>query len=167
MVLGHTQLDISAAIHLYFLNTRQYVACIMPGGKKHFQHSWLTSTDTDVNGQVLSSWCRDGKDSYHGFCVYRSCQVNCDKSGRLQIVQHAKQVKHQKAVKFRTDRNQGRPVFKSPPSTSSASITSATVNLAATSSASPKCLNLIHWTKVRLHSPNNYKESALQAHLAG
>ena len=85
----------------------------------------------------MVSW-REGFVSWLFFCIYCCCQARCDNTGRSRIMQLAQQVKHQKAVKFRIDGNQGKLAFKSLPSTSYATTTSATVRLAATSSASVK-----------------------------
>lgn len=64
----------------------------MPGGKTHFKNIWLGSVD--ANGQTLNTWCRPGKDMYHGYCRYCDIDIKCDNSGKFQIIQHARQQKH-------------------------------------------------------------------------
>ena len=81
----------------------------MPGGRTHFQNAWLISID--ANGHTLGTWCRAGKDSFHGYCRFCDCDVRCDNSGKSQLMQHAKQGKHKDAIKAMTDTTQSKLMF--------------------------------------------------------
>jgi hypothetical protein len=85
----------------------------MPGGRTHFNSAWLTSTD--ANNQTLSSWCRAGKDSFHGYCRFCDVDILCDNSGKAQLVQHSKQLKHKTAVKHVSDAKQSQLKFRPQP----------------------------------------------------
>ena len=77
----------------------------MPGGKTHFNASWLNKIDK--NGQKLNQWCRkDSSSNLNGFCFICDKSISCSNTGVGQLMNHADGQKHKDNMKLRNSCSQ-------------------------------------------------------------
>ena len=69
----------------------------MPGGPTKFNEKWLEATDS--NGDLISTWCKQGRNHNEAFCMLCKSYFMISNSGISQLTQHFSTRKHQNALK--------------------------------------------------------------------
>ena len=83
----------------------------MPGQRTKFSEVWLTAKD--CNGDTVSDWCKKGKDDFHGYCCVYKIDLKCDNGGKVQLLKHCSNQKHQEAMQRTKDTKQTKLIFSS------------------------------------------------------
>ena len=81
----------------------------MPGQRTKFSEVWLTAKD--CNGDTVSDWCKKGKDDFHGYCCVCKIDLKCDNGGKVQLLKHCSNQKHQEAMRHTKDTKQTKLIF--------------------------------------------------------